>query len=424
LKNAETVKTLSEKLFRENYSKMLAVLTRQYGLKFLDSLMDVIQDTFASALKIWPDKGIPENPAAWLMQVAKNRAINAIKRESKTALYSPSVFIKNFENFSDTETDAIFFKADIEDSQLRLLLCCCHPEISEKNQIILTLSIFSGFGLTEISSALNMSEAAVKKALFRAKLSLKSMNLLLDTPNLLKYEKRVETVQTILYLMFNEGYKSSSSSYLIKQDLCLEAVRLCKLLTGKSVVLNTQTHALLALMLFNLARFSARTSPINSLITLAEQDRSIWDQNLITEAFYNLKESTNSSLISRFHIEAIIASIHSSASSFAATDWFNIVSLYKQLEILEPDSAMIKLNRIVASSYLNNRAEILIELEDLKKINYFKNNYLVFASEADILRRMSKFSEALNAYKQAYELAPTKEEKIFLNAQINLITSH
>jgi RNA polymerase sigma factor (sigma-70 family) len=238
-------------LFRENAGKMLAVLSRIFGLNNIDSVMDVVQDTFESALTKWKFSGIPENPAAWLMQVAKNKAINNFKRESKSITLSDSVSAENADYSLEMQIEHLLMPNEVEDSQLRLLLACCHPDISEKNQVIITLHILCGFGVTEIANALLMNDEAVKKALTRTKASLKQLGNILQTPLLPKYEKRIGIVQTILYLMFNEGYKTTRAKEIINNDLCYEAIRLTKLLAKNGVALANESNALLALIFCN-----------------------------------------------------------------------------------------------------------------------------------------------------------------------------
>jgi len=207
------VNALTGHLFRENSGKMVSVLCRIHGLQHIDRIMDVVHDSFETALTKWKYSEVPDNPSGWLMQVAKNKAINTFKREGKVSLYDPSLFAENL-NHSDltvSEVDHFFLPNEIDDSQLRLLLTCCHHEFSDKSQIILTLNVLCGFGATEISNALLMKVEAVKKALSRAKAQLKEKGRILHTPLPLKLEKRIRVVHTILYLMFNEGYKTTRS---------------------------------------------------------------------------------------------------------------------------------------------------------------------------------------------------------------------
>lgn len=405
-------------LFRENSGKMIAVLLRMFGLNNIDSVLDVVQDTFESALTKWKFNGVPENPAAWLMQVAKNKAINNFKRESKSLTLSDSVFAENSDYSFEIQIEHLLMPNEIEDSQLRLLLACCHPDFSEKNQVIITLHILCGFGITEIANALLMNDEAVKKALTRTKTELKQLGNILQTPLPLKYEKRIGIVQTILYLMFNEGYKTTRSNEIINNDLCYEAIRLTKLLAKNGVALANESNALLALIFFNLSRFPARLSSDGAIVTLEEQDRTKWNKIFIEEGFYYLKRATEENKISRYHLEAIIASLHCTSQTFEKTDWNKIVYLYKQLENIAP-SAMITLNRIVAESYLSNSANSIEQLDKLKQEPSIHNHYLLYAAEGDILKRKGKTTKAKMAFGKAYELATSTLDKQFLQNKIN-----
>jgi RNA polymerase sigma factor (sigma-70 family) len=408
---------MADHLFRENSGKMIAVLTRLFGLNQIDIIMDAVQDTFESALTTWKYSGVPRNPAGWLMQVSKNKAVSRLRKDSKLTLTSDSVFLKKYEGSFETDTEFSFHANEVEDSQLRLLLTCCHPDFSEKNQIIITLAILCGFGIAEISNALLMNEEAVKKALFRTKADLKSKGMVLLTPQLPKYEKRVETVQTILYLMFNEGYKTTKGKEIINKDLCYESIRLAKLLLNDGVALNKETHALLALMFFNLARFPSRISSDGELVTLAEQDRAKWNKTFIEEGYHHLNLASDLTKLNRYHLEAVIASIHCMAQSFEATDWKTIVFLYEQLETLV-NSPMVTLNKIVAESYLDPASGIE-RIGVLKKNPVIEKYYLLHAAEGDMFLRLKNKPEAKASFIKAQEFATSPLDKQFLINKIS-----
>lgn len=416
--NPHEINAMTAHLFRENSGKMVAVLSRIFGLNNIDSIMDVVQDTFESALTKWKFNGIPVNPAAWLMQVAKNKAINTFKRENKSVTISDSAFEDH--SSYEMQIEHLLIPNEIEDSQLRLLLACCHPTISEKNQVIITLHILCGFGVSEISNALLMNDEAIKKALSRTKSELKQLGNILQTTLPLQYDKRIETVQTILYLMFNEGYKTTRAKEIINNDLCYEAIRLTKLLLKNGVSLSTESNALIALMFFNLSRFPSRLSSEGEIITLEDQDRSKWNSIFIEEGFYYLKIATEETKISRYHLEAIIASIHCTAETFEKTDWSKIVYLYKQLEIISP-SAMLTLNRIVAESYLNISINCIDQIEDLKREPSIHKHYLLYAAEGDIYKRQGNKLNAIDAFTKAYQLASSSMDKQFLQNKINAL---
>jgi len=395
---------------------MIAVLCRIFGLQHLDRIQDIVNDTFVEALTQWRFKGLPQNPTAWLIKVAKNKAINAFKRENQVLLYQPSVFAASLDSKVELEMDGIF-KREVEDSQLRLLLLCCNPRFSSKNQVMLTLHVLCGFGLVEIAHGMLMKKEAVKKALQRSKNQLKDMKNMLHTPLLKGYEKRVEIVHTILYLMFNEGYKTTRSKEIINHDLCYEAIRLAKLLLRKEVALKSETKALLAIMFFNLARFPSRISGEGDIVTLAEQDRSLWNRSFIEEGHHYLSEATTDNSLSKFHLEAIIASIHCAAPAFESTDWETIVYLYKQLEKLNP-SPITTLNLLVAESYLLGPDATLAKLQELKQHPALHQHYLLYAAEGDLLKRSEKIREAKAAFGKALKCSVSPLEQKFLTKKI------
>jgi RNA polymerase sigma factor (sigma-70 family) len=417
LNNHDNINQLTAHLFRENSGKMIAVLSRMFGLSQIDIVMDVVQDTFETALSKWRFSGIPNNPSGWLMRVAKNKAYNAFKKESKTLAFSPLAYLNHFDRSFENQFDVLLSPKEIQDSQLLLLFTCCHPDFSTKNQIIITLNILCGFGVPEIANALLMSEEAVKKVLVRCKASLRKMDNLLQTNIDTPSNERVKTVQTILYLMFNEGYKTTRSKEAINNDLCYEAIRLAKLLKNDNSVVNSETDALVALMFFNISRFPARLGISDEWLTLEEQDRSQWNKVFIEEGYHYLNKATQGELVTRFHIEAIIASLHCSAPTFEATNWNKIAFLYQQLEQIEP-SPLVTLNRIIAQSYLTNSRSIEA-LDELQVVNAdLKNNFLVLAAKGDIYKRKGKLKNAQLFYEQALGVSPSPIDRKFLEKKI------
>lgn len=397
---------------------MVAVLSNAYGLHHIDAIMDVVQDTFEQALNTWKFKGVPENPGGWLMQVAKNKSINYFKRAEKTTAFTHSAFAEYVDEHVHLQIDHLCLPDGIDDSQLRLLLACCQPDLSEKNQVILTLHVLCGFGVAEIANALLMNSEAVKKSLFRAKEQLRQRGNLMQTALHLRYDKHISLVQTILYLLFNEGYKTTRANDITNNDLCYEAIRLAKLLLKKGVGLQAETNALLALMFFNISRFPSRMSTEGELITLEEQDRNKWNKVFIEEGYFYLKEATAENQLSRYHLEALIASVHCASSSFEQTDWQKIIYLYKQLERVAP-SPMVTLNRIVAESFWQHTPEQLAQLNELKQHEQVKNHYLLYAAEGEILLKSGNTRSAKEAFGKAYSLAHTSVDKQFLMNKMN-----
>jgi RNA polymerase sigma factor (sigma-70 family) len=410
LANEEHINRLTAHLFREFSGKMVAVLSSKYGIEHLDLTMDIVQETFEAALTHWKFKGIPDNCEGWLMTVAKNKAVNAFVREKRNRELNHTVYKQ--EDAVSAE-DIPLLQHEISDSQMRLLMMCCHPDFSERQQVMLTLHILCGFGTAEIGSALLMRSEAVKKTLFRLKAQLKVKENLLQNAILPGSAERISIVHTILYLIFNEGYKCTRGKEIIDHDLCYEALRLAKMLLTGDVALPGDTSALLALMCFNLARFPARIDADDELLTLEEQDRSKWNRVFIEEGFYYLKESRQGDHISRYHIEAAISSFHCSAATFNKTDWSAIVRMYEQLEIVAP-SPMVKLNKLLALSYSDLSANIIGDIEGLQGIPLFADHYILHATLGNIYQRQGDHGKAGKAYEQALHLAITEaEQKLF-----------
>ncbi|SHE81623.1 RNA polymerase sigma factor [Pedobacter caeni] len=404
-------------LFRENSGKMTAVLSRIFGLQHLELILDIVQDTFESALTKWRFSGIPDNPSGWLMKVARNKALNAVKRAQKTESFSTEL-LRSASIDLEEQFDMICSDDEIKDSQLRLLIICCQPVFSTRNQIIITLHILSGFGVPEIANALLMKHEAVKKSLSRCKSLLKERADLLNVRVLLPSEEQTETLLRILYLIFNEGYKTTRAKKGINNDLCYEAIRLTQLLSDHKNACFHQANALLALMFFNLSRFPARLTEALEWLSLAEQDRTRWNTKFIQEGFYYLNISTQSTQLHRLHLEAIIASLHCTAPDFKQTNWTRIVYLYQQLEILEPNSPYIRLNRIIAQSYLQEAAAGIREIDELEMNSGLQKSFLFSATKADIYQRTGDKEKAITAYELALQLSNAPLDRKFLLRKI------
>ncbi|SDL54140.1 RNA polymerase sigma-70 factor, ECF subfamily [Pedobacter steynii] len=404
-------------LFRENSGKMTAILSRIFGLQHLDLILDIVQDTFEAALTRWRFSGIPDNPSGWLMKVAKNKALNAVKRAQKTESFSPDLILSASIDL-EGHFHLICTDHEIKDSQLRLLIICCQPVFSSRNQIIITLYILCGFGVPEIANALLMKEEAVKKSLSRCKSTLKNIPQLLNVPVVLPSAEQTETLLRILYLIFNEGYKTTRAKKGINNDLCYEAIRLTKLLSDQQQACYYPANALLALMFFNLSRFPARLTEAAEWLSLAEQDRTLWESKFIQEGFYYLDISTQSTQLHRLHLEAIIASLHCTAPDFKQTNWTKIVYLYQQLEVLEPDSPYVRLNSIIAQSYLQNGTACITEINELEQRSGLQQSFLFSATKADIYQRIGERDKAITAYEEALRLSNAPLDKKFLLRKI------
>mgnify|MGYP003574947172 CR=1 FL=1 len=394
-------------LFRESSGKMVAYLSKRYGLNQLENIMDAVQETFESALRHWRYKGIPDKPEAYLITTAKNKLLNIIKRDQLSQDIESSLVSDRF---------SLPNEAEIDDNQMQLLFFICSLELPSKSQIIFTLYALCGFGTPEIANALLMSNEAVKKNLFRSKQTIKQQYL--GNRFFSRCPKDTDQLNVILYLIFNEGYKTTRSKEGLNIDLCYEAIRLGKLLLLQ-VPESGETSALLALMFFNISRFPARVSIENNWISLQQQDRSLWNPIYIKEGFYYLRKARSSTHLSKYHIEATIASLHSAAKSFETTKWTKIIHLYEQLEQIEGVSFSLKLNQIIATSYIAPSANLLKELELLKSGSKQENLFYFYLAKAHLLQSNHWHTAAAENYQIAYHHAQSEIDKQFILQKID-----
>ena len=409
--DSHTAHRLVDHLFRKESGKMTAILTRIFGFEHSILVQDIVQETFLSALKTWPLKGYPDNPSGWLMQVAKNKTLNALKRSSRVTKWDPGM------EKESVEIDRLFLDHEIKDSQLRMLFACCYPELQQKSQIMLILKTLCGFSNAEIAHALLMSKGAVKKAVYRAKIKIQEKYDRISVRAAGSVNERLDTVYLVIYLMFAEGHKRSCDDDPISEDLCYEAVRLAKLLLHLPGVNHGKTHALLSLMYFSLARFPARLGKEGEIVDLEHQDRSLWDTKSIDLGFRHLKLSRQSESMSRFHLESSIASIHCLAPTFEETGWEDILSCYRKLLEME-DSAIIRLNYAIALSHVEGPEAGLKALKNLSLESPEGKEFMLYAAKAEMNAKLKKYEIAVSYYRVAYDLATAKADKKFLQSKI------
>jgi RNA polymerase sigma-70 factor (ECF subfamily) len=327
---------------------MIATLTRIFGVHNLALAEDVVQDAFCRALEVWKFRGVPANPSAWLMATAKNRAIDVLRRERTARTFAPELGRLLDSEWTLAPTiEEQFNEHVIKDDQLRLMFSCCHPRLKEEAQVALMLHILCGFAIDEIAAAFVSSYAAIEKRITRSKKILAQSKRLFDVANDAEFSRRVGAVQRELYLLFNEGYHGASAERAVRGELCQEAMRLTAMLLEHPRGNRPTTYALAALMCLNAARLPARLDSSGHLTTLFDQDRSQWDQKLVSEGLRLLDLSAHGSELTEYHVEAAIASIHAQAPSFEATNWSAIVSLYDTLMTIHA-SPIVALNRAIA----------------------------------------------------------------------------
>lgn len=339
---------ISDHLFRHEAGRMLSALTRVFGVHNLALAEDVVQDAFCRALEVWSFRGVPVNPSAWLMAVAKNRALDILRRQRTANTFAPELGrLLESEWTRAPIVDEILAADAIQDNMLRMMFSCCHPRLSEAAQVALILNILCGFSVDEIASAFTSSHAAIEKRIVRSKKVLAESKRLFDTALPADFADRLPAVQRALYLLFNEGYHGASPERSVRTELCHEAIRLAAVLLQHPLGKTSSTYALAALMTLTAARLPARTDAAGNLIALFEQDRTLWDRTRLSEGSRLLELSASGAELTGYHIEAALASVHAGARSAEETDWTAIVSLYDTLLQVDP-SPVVALNRAVA----------------------------------------------------------------------------
>lgn len=404
---------LVDHLFRNEYGKLVASLTRFFGTANIQTAEDIVQETLLTALNHWPMDGIPENPPAWLMQVAKRKALNEIKRNHM--LSSHHKIIQN-EQQAIKQLDDLFLPHEIEDNELRMVFTCCHPKLSTSSQIALTLKTLCGFGVQEVANALLTNKSTINKRLYRAKQTLAEAETVFEIPSEENLKSRLHAVTTSLYLLFNEGYNSSVDDSIIRKDFCLEAIRLTLLLANHFQE-EKQLFALLALMCFHTARFEARIDDKGAIILFEDQDRSLWNKDLILKGIHYLKLSKESLQLTPYHIEANIAAEHCLAQNFETTNWQNLFDLYQLLYKLKPNP-IIQLNLAIIQGQIKGLEHSIPLLEKLTRLDSFKGYHLLPATQGITAMKTADYSSAIPYLEKALSLTNSSKEKAFLNQKI------
>jgi len=410
------VSSLVEHLFRHESGKMVATLTRIFGLEHLSLAEDVVQESLARALRTWPFYGVPRNPSAWLMRASRNLALDVVRRE-KVFRDKQAEIIHLMDRPSIAPDAQVFAEHEIVDDHLRMMFACCHPVIPVEAQLALALNTLCGFSVAEISRAFLTSEAAVAKRLTRAKQKIREAQVSFEIPAGEELARRLDVVLETLYLLFNEGYKASTGEKLVREDVCEEAIRLADLLAGHPIGNQPKTHALLALMLLNAARIPARMDGEGNLLRLQEQDRQRWDRRRIARGMFHLAQSAAGEELSRYHLEAGIAACHCAAQEYDSTDWKQILALYDLL-LGSDNSPIIALNRAVAVANVEGPAAGIAAVEAIRNRAQLDSYYLLYAVLGDFEARLDNFASAAGYFRQALELTELKSEQVFLANRI------
>ncbi|GAB2814652.1 RNA polymerase sigma factor [Ferruginibacter profundus] len=390
-------------LFRTEYSKIVAVLCKLFGIEYMSTAEDIASDTFLLAAETWGLKGLPQNPTAWLYKVSKNKAIDFLRRNKLfTEKITPAI---SAEENSVTEPEIDLSEQNITDSQLQMMFAICNPCISAEAQIGLSLNILCGFGAAEIADAFLSNTETIYKRLNRAKEKLQAEKVKIEIPGTAAINQRLETVLTTLYLLFSEGYYSSSQNTTLRKELCIEAMRLNLMLTENEQTNTPAANALLSLMCFHSSRFEARINTLGEIILYEDQDEKLWNTELITKGELYLNKASTGKQLTKYHLEAAIAFWHTQKKD-TPEKWENILQLYNKLLQVEY-SPIAALNRTYALSKANGKREAIAEAEKLNLPgNHFYHSLLGnLYTGIDNAKAMQHFQHALKFAKSASDKA-------------------
>jgi len=396
-------------LFRTEYRKITSVLCKLFGIEHIEIAEDIVSDTFLLAAETWGQKGLPKNPTAWLYTVSKNKAKDVLKHN---AVFNKKIVLELKQTAILYEIEIDLSNKNIADSQLQMMFAICHPCISTEAQIGLSLNILCGFGVEEIADAFLNNKETIYKRLARAKEKLRTEKVKIELPIQSEINSRLETVLTTLYLLFSEGYYSTSQNTTLRKDLCIEAMRLNVMLTENEQTNTPAANALLSLMCFHSSRFEARLNQYGEIILYEDQDEKLWNRELIDKGAFYLNQASTGTKISKYHLEAAIAYWHTHKSD-TVEKWENILQLYNKLLQVEY-SPIAALNRTYALSKANGKQEAIIEAEKLN----LSSNHLYHSLLANLYTDIDT-EKARQHLQNALFFAKTNAEKTIITNNIS-----
>ena len=399
---------------------MVAHLTRLLGPAHLELAEETVQEAMLRALQTWPYQGAPENAAAWLFRVAHNIAIDAVRR-NRTLGEKTGAILAELTLSAAAQPDDPDLEEQLRDDELRMIFMCCHPDIARDARVALSLKTVGGFNVREIARAFLADDAAIAQRLVRAKRQIREDRLTLDMPHGPELAARLDSVLEVLYFMFNEGYTAHAGEDLIRQDLCLEALRLGRLVAASSIA-QPRVDALVALMALEAARLPARVDESGDLILLEDQDHSRWDQGLMALGFHHFNLSISGDEVSEYHVQAAIAATHARAAGPQLRDWPTILKLYDQLLSLN-QSPVVALNRAVAVAKVHGPAEALAAIDPLANDPKLRGYYLLLAVRGHLLLELGRVTEAAACFRAALECPCSEPERRFLRRKLELTSS-
>jgi RNA polymerase sigma-70 factor (ECF subfamily) len=409
----------SDHLFRREAGRMVATLTRVFGVHNIALAEDAVQDTFCRALEVWKFRGAPANPAAWLMAAAKNRAIDILRRERTARTFAPELGrLLESEWTLTTVVEECFGANEMKDDLLRMMFSCCRPRLPEEAQVALVLNILCGFSVSEIAGAFVSTHSAIEKRITRAKTVLATSKRLFDIAAAAEFSARLPAVHRALYLLFNEGYHGASAEKAVRVELCREAMRLTAALLEHPLGRTPATYALAALMSLDAARLPARVDASGNLNSLFDQDRSQWDPQLLAEGLTFLELSATGFELTEYHVEAAIASIHARALRTEDTNWGAIVSMYDKLMMIRP-SPIVALNRAIAIAQSEGPERGLEEIGRIADRDRLAAYPFYPAALGELELRRGRHEIAREHFRAARALARNPMERQFLDRRVS-----
>ena len=408
------VENTLEQVFREEYGRIIATLIRTSGS--FDLAEEALQEAFTSAASQWERDGAPRNPGAWLTTVAHRKLLDAVRRDKTRTDKQAEVEYETTRLQPFAELPLPDDSVEYPDDRLRLIFTCCHPSLRREAQVALTLRTLGGLTTTEIAHAFLLPEATLAQRLVRAKQKIRLAKIPYEIPSLEIIGERLLAVQAVIYLIFNEGYAASAGQSLLRNDLCAEAIRLGRVLC-ELVPIEAENMGLLALMLLQDSRRAARVNDRGELVTLEEQDRSLWDREEIEEGVRLVETALALGHAGNYQIQAAIAAVHAEAGTADETDWRQIVALYQEL-LRMTSSPVVALNHAAAVAMSEGVERGLSLIELVGTSGALDNYYLFHASRADLLRRLNRVDEAVAAYERALSLTTNSVEQNYIRRRL------
>ncbi len=407
-----------EQLFKQEYGKLVSILTKTFGPSNIELAEDVVQEAMMEALNQWTEETIPNNPVGWIYKVARNKALNILNRDKYKREHASELSHSLRELENEPAFERIYTDKEIADDQLRMIFTCCHPAISSDSQVALTLKTLCGFSIPEIAKAFLSNEENINKRLVRARKMIKDANVAFEVPSGQELEQRLPSVLETIYLLFNEGYDASSGDQSIRYELCEEAIRLAEIIVSNPTVESSNSYALLALMTLNVSRFDSRTDESNNLLDLESQDRSKWNQDLIKKGLYYLEFAAAQREISIYHILATISAHHCTATTYESTDWESILSLYDMLIEIDK-SPIVQLNRVIVLSKVSDPKTALKQLNNIKNNSVFQSYLPYYTTRAELHFENNEVSLAIDLLNQALKLTKKEQHKTLINNRLH-----